>query len=130
VLALGDGNRCWTASEWRMALNDGQQEGGALREATYSGRPLGSDEFVSRLEESLKRRLRRGAPGRPAKEKNAHAATAGGNVRNVRLSRFSHTIPSGLSGERSSSGLSRLPGARYQTGIDLNDHISCGHLEL
>jgi putative transposase len=68
LVALTEWNRCWTAKEWADILLDGAEEGGAIREATYGGRPLGPQEFVARLEAYLERPLRRGSPGRPKKE--------------------------------------------------------------
>ena len=38
-----------------------------LRAAETTGRPLGSDGFVTRLEDLMRRRLRRQKPGRKAK---------------------------------------------------------------
>ena len=38
-----------------------------LRAAELTGRPLGSDDFVTRLESLVQRRLRRQRPGRKAK---------------------------------------------------------------
>ena len=38
-----------------------------LRAAETTGRPLGSDEFVTRLEDLMRRRLRRQKPGRKAR---------------------------------------------------------------
>ena len=40
----------------------------AVRAATFSGLPLGSEEFVSRLERQFGRRLRPGRPGPRPKE--------------------------------------------------------------
>ena len=68
VLALAEWNRCWTGEEWGDILRGGSEEGALIRSATYGGRPLGSEEFVTSLERYLKRRLQRGAPGRPKKE--------------------------------------------------------------
>jgi len=48
----------------------------ALPINTYSGRPLGTDTFVERLEVALGRRLRPGRGGRP-KKKFARTTTAG-----------------------------------------------------
>jgi putative transposase len=80
LLSMGVWRKCWTPEEWKVvlnaALNHGSEEGAAIREATYGGRPLGSDEFVQRLEACVKRSLKRGLPGRPRKEA-ANAARAG-----------------------------------------------------
>ena len=48
----------------------------ALRINTYSGRPLGTEAFVERLEAALGRKLRPGKGGRP-KAKSAEATAAG-----------------------------------------------------
>jgi hypothetical protein len=50
----------WTAEDWRGVLLERaelEQELSAIRQATYSGRPLGSKQFVARLEEKLGRIL-------------------------------------------------------------------------
>ena len=49
----------WSESEWREALGSETSEAEArtIRRYTHTGRPLGSVEFVSRLEETLGRRL-------------------------------------------------------------------------
>ncbi len=47
----------------------------ALRLNTYSGRPLGTEAFVERIEASLGRKLRPGKGGRP----KAESAAAAGN---------------------------------------------------
>ena len=49
----------------------------AIREATYSGRPLGSDGFITSLERRLSRKLVRGKPGRP---KTSSIAAAGATI--------------------------------------------------
>jgi putative transposase len=80
VLSIGDWRKCWSSQEWKAvlsdALSDGNQESAAIREATHGGRPLGSYEFVARLEAYANRSLKRGLPGRPRKE-IAEAARAG-----------------------------------------------------
>jgi putative transposase len=58
----------WTVQEWKqMLLNraDQEQELRAIREATYTGRPLGSKEFVAALGEKLGRDLGTRSGGRP-----------------------------------------------------------------
>ena len=50
----------WSAAEWRAILTERMQsaeELRAIREATYSGRPFGSKQFVAGLEERLGRKL-------------------------------------------------------------------------
>ena len=50
----------WGVEEWREVLKGGgecERELREIREATYMGRPLGSKEFVGRVEERLGRKL-------------------------------------------------------------------------
>ena len=49
----------WTPVTWREYLNAGLTESqlAAIRRSTYSGRPLGSQEFIRTLEKETKRRL-------------------------------------------------------------------------
>ena len=68
MLAMTDWFEDWTGRKWAQVLRSGADESVAIREATYSGRPLGSDAFVERLEQFLDRRLRRRPPGRPRGE--------------------------------------------------------------
>lgn len=49
----------WTGTEWAEVLGDSSFDAEALRKATFSGRPLGSSEFVKDLESRLGRRLER-----------------------------------------------------------------------
>jgi putative transposase len=54
--------------EYRLFLNaQNREEEARIKRATASGRPLGSDEFVSMLERNLGRVLRPRQPGRPRK---------------------------------------------------------------
>jgi putative transposase len=74
-LALEVWRRRWTARTWRQYLEEGESESElrALRRSTYTGRPLGSEEFVAGLEASTRRRLRAqkgGRPRRPAPDTN------------------------------------------------------------
>jgi len=57
-------------SEWRETLVEAEEEEmvSALRAKTHTGRPLGSDSFLSKLERALGRRLRALPRGRPRKE--------------------------------------------------------------
>jgi putative transposase len=59
----------WTALEWRehLAAKDSSEEAATLRRFTHTGRPLGSPEFVARLEQSILRPLAPRKPGRPKK---------------------------------------------------------------
>ena len=80
LLSMRDWLKCWSPEEWSEILNGGIEENAAIREATYGGRPLGSEEFVGRLEVYLKRRLRRGNPGRPRKTAHDPAKASGGSI--------------------------------------------------
>jgi putative transposase len=55
----------WSAVDWRMYLDAGVTESqlAAIRRSTYSGRPLGSQEFTTMLEKETKRRLTPQKPG-------------------------------------------------------------------
>jgi len=59
----------WNPAEWRGTLLAGMREGEchAVRRATRSGEPLGSEEFVAELERRVGRRLRVLPRGRPRK---------------------------------------------------------------
>jgi putative transposase len=59
--------RRWTAESWAAALTEAGEEAKAIRLATYSGRPYGSDTFVRTLETELGRTLGRRKGGRPPK---------------------------------------------------------------
>ncbi len=60
-----------SAAQWRQRLAFGvsDSEIGRLRSSTYTGRPLGSDSFLSKLETLLGRRVRPLPVGRPRKNK-------------------------------------------------------------
>jgi putative transposase len=62
-----------SASQWRRELSAGLEESevSRLRSRTYTGRPLGSDSFLSKLERLLGRRVRPLPVGRPSKNKKA-----------------------------------------------------------
>ncbi|MEQ1948812.1 MAG: transposase [Bryobacteraceae bacterium] len=66
--------RDWTPQRWADWLSLGEQEAEAIREATYSGRVLGSKEFVARLEAATNRKLAVARPGRPKKETTSAAS--------------------------------------------------------
>ena len=61
-----------SAVQWRKELADGLSESelGRIRLNTHTGRPLGSDSFMSKLERLLGRRIRPLPVGRPKKIKN------------------------------------------------------------
>ena len=66
---------CWydmmSAAQWRKQLAAGVTDSdlGRLRSSTHTGRPLGSDSFLSKLEGLLGRRVRPLPVGRPRKDK-------------------------------------------------------------
>jgi putative transposase len=62
-----------SAVQWRKELEEGlsDSELGRLRLNTHTGRPLGSDSFLSKLESFLGRRVRPLPVGRPKKCKKA-----------------------------------------------------------
>jgi putative transposase len=66
-LALEMWRRRWTPETWRKYLEEGESESElrVLRRSTYTGRPLGSEDFVAGLEASTRRRLRAQKGGRP-----------------------------------------------------------------
>ncbi|MBN2271430.1 MAG: hypothetical protein JXN61_12500 [Sedimentisphaerales bacterium] len=57
--------------QWRKELNAGIDEAdiGRIRVNTHTGRPLGSDSFLSKLERILGRRVRPLPVGRPMKKR-------------------------------------------------------------
>jgi hypothetical protein len=55
----------WTEAEWSSILANGQCQPESIRRATYTGRPLGSADFVADLERRLGRKLKRQKAGRP-----------------------------------------------------------------
>jgi hypothetical protein len=59
----------WRFADWREYLNAAvdEQETNAIRQSTHTGRPLGNDDFVHRLELALNRRLTVDKGGRPRK---------------------------------------------------------------
>jgi len=64
----------WSAEEWGMLLQKAQQDEASIRQATHTGRPLGSSVFVTDLEQRLGRRLEPGRGGRPKKDRAIVAA--------------------------------------------------------
>ncbi len=63
-----------TAEEWRKELAEGltDEEVARIRLRTHTGRPLGSDSFLSKLETVLGRRVRPLPVGRPRKTPEDH----------------------------------------------------------
>jgi putative transposase len=76
VLNLRDWPLSWTGSDWRQQLAAAEDEAtlGRLRGGARSGRPLGTDSFISRLESLFNRRLRPPPLGRPRKQKGRSGA--------------------------------------------------------
>ncbi|MBT3200808.1 MAG: transposase [Phycisphaerales bacterium] len=68
---------CRDAGDWPriLAADDDKAVGDKLRIWTSSGRPLGGDSFVSKLEKTLGRRLRPLPVGRPRKTKETTKTT-------------------------------------------------------
>jgi len=62
-----------SAEQWRTELGAGLSDAelGRLRSRTHTGRPLGSDSFLSKLEKLLGRRVRPLPVGRPTNTKGA-----------------------------------------------------------
>ena len=60
-----------SATQWQNALLDGIDESkvSSLRISTHTGRPLGSDSFISKMEKMIGRRVRPLPTGRPKKTK-------------------------------------------------------------
>jgi len=60
-----------SSARWRKELEDGVSDSQVdrLRSSTHTGRPLGSDSFMSKLEKLLGRRVRPLPVGRPRKQK-------------------------------------------------------------
>ena len=69
LLDLRPWSGAWTAQAWKEWLRRPESEEmvSALRSGIRSGRPLGSDSFVSKLEAALGRRVRPLPIGRPRK---------------------------------------------------------------
>jgi putative transposase len=63
----------WNAASWKEYLSAGETESElrAVRASTYTGRPLGTEEFVLALEEATHRALAPRKGGRPAKKLEA-----------------------------------------------------------
>ena len=55
----------WSPEEWAEVLRRKEDNSTVIREATYSGRPFGSEGFITLVEDHLGRRVARGKPGRP-----------------------------------------------------------------
>jgi hypothetical protein len=69
LLDLAAWRLCWSGATWRKYLRAGEIESdrNAIRRSTYSGRPLGTAEFIEDLEQKMRRRLALQKGGRPRK---------------------------------------------------------------
>ena len=69
LLAMERWRARWTAAQWRQYLAEGDspREVSALRQSTYTGRPLGTPEFIAALERSTLLLLAPRKGGRPKK---------------------------------------------------------------
>ena len=69
LVDLGLWRSAWTAEQWREKLSRPEEEGAVsgVRANTYTGRPLGSDAFLSKVESLMGRRIRPLPIGRPKK---------------------------------------------------------------
>src|SRR4051812_6564748 len=72
-LALDPWRMVWNQEQWAEFLQCGETETDhmAIRRSTHTGRPLGSAEFVDRLERTMERKLRPERAGRRAKPREA-----------------------------------------------------------
>ena len=68
-LDLEEWQERWDVSRWRayLAAGDPESDMMAVRQCTHTGRPLGTEGFISELEQATKRRLAPRKGGRPAK---------------------------------------------------------------
>jgi putative transposase len=71
LLNLGEWYKMISAKEWRRELADGLDgaEVQSIRLSTHTGRPMGTDSFISKIEKMLGRRVRPLPIGRPRKKK-------------------------------------------------------------
>ena len=69
LLALALWQRHWSNSAWREYLRAGVTESDmvSIRRCTYTGRPLGTAEFIKELEQKTRRRLALRKGGHPRK---------------------------------------------------------------
>jgi putative transposase len=69
LLAMAPWRCHWSDGAWREYLRAGEKESdvAAIRRCTYTGRPLGTAEFIEKLEQKTRRRLALQKGGRPRK---------------------------------------------------------------
>ncbi len=65
LISMKEWSARWSFEEWAQVIRTGDDQIAAIREATHTGRPLGSEAFTHSLEQRLSRKLTRGTPGRP-----------------------------------------------------------------
>jgi putative transposase len=79
LLDFSDWRQRWSGALWREALDCGIADAslaGRIREATRRGRPLGTRDFLARIEETIGRRIQPGKPGRPCRRLEAKSVKA------------------------------------------------------
>ena len=74
LLDLEEWKRGWSPAEWADVLGSGPEDSRAIRQATFGGRPLGSELFVAGLEKKLDRKLAKSRPGRKPEKTQSLAA--------------------------------------------------------
>jgi putative transposase len=77
LVDLSTWRQAWMPEQWARMLSEGADESGAIREATYGGRPLGSADFVSSLEQQLGRKLTPARAGRRRQDVSTSGVAAG-----------------------------------------------------
>ena len=78
---LGEWSRVYSSERWRKVLGTSVADEAILeriQQATRTGRPLGVEAFVERLERELGRRLSPGKLGQPRMERAMAAGQSGG----------------------------------------------------
>jgi REP-associated tyrosine transposase len=74
LLDFSDWRQRWSSAMWREALDCGIADAALaarIRDATRRGRPLGDDDFVTRIEQTTGRQIHLRKRGRPPKEMEA-----------------------------------------------------------
>ena len=87
---------CYTGRRWREALRSGLDDEAIqerLRQATRTGRPFGSVEFLEHVESATRRELRARRAGRPKKAQPAREYDAGRQMEIGVLSALSPDLP-------------------------------------
>ena len=79
LLDFTDWQQRWSGATWRQALDCGIGDAALaerIREATRRGRPLGSDDFVARVEQMTGRQIQPRKPCRPSRQPEAKLVIA------------------------------------------------------